>query len=387
MMSRLFFLGRTPELSIAELSSFVPSIIPLHPDIVQIDDPFAAGGSQLSDVESIDLLGGVVKIATIVERTTTLDPIRLIAHFDQSKNKIAFALSGYGVDKKTITALDQEIKNLFTSSNIASRFLLPHGGSVVSSVAIVKEHVDELVIVKDASGYIIGKTTAIQPFEQWNQRDYHRPFADPKAGMLPPKIARMVVNIGLGSDSRGKTLLDPFCGMGTICGEAAFRGVNAIGSDIDSRSVEKAKKNMSWLLSQYKLASSVRIFQADATHIDEHIDKHSIDTIVTEPLLGPARLGEEKIHDVREIQNIIKGLEKLYIGCFRCWTHILKNNGTVVIALPSFIVNKTVYSVKKVVDTCEKLGYTKVLGPITYGRPQAVVQRNFYLFKRLYGTR
>lgn len=382
MKSRLFFLGRTPELSIAELSSFFPTVISITPDIVQIDGPFIVNGSELNDLESIELLGGVVKIATIVERTAFLDPTRLISYFDRSKNKVVFALSGYGVDKKAILVLDQEIKNLYSSSHIASRFILPHDGSVVSSVAITKEHIEELVIVKDTSGYIIGKTTAIQPFELWNERDYQRPFADPKAGMLPPKIARMAVNIGLCSDSRGKTLLDPFCGMGTICAETALRGVNAMGSDIDSRSIEKAKKNISWLLSRYKLASSVRIFQADATHIDEHIDKHSIDTIVTEPLLGPAPLGEEKIHDVREIQNIIKGLEKLYIGCFRCWTHILKNNGVVVIALPSFIVNKTVYSVKKVVDTCEKLGYTKVLGPITYGRPQAVVQRNFYIFKR-----
>ena len=167
--------------------------------------------------------------------------------------------------------------------------------------------------------------------------------------------------------------------MGTICAEAAIRGVNAIGSDIDSISIEKAKKNMSWILSRYKLASSIRIFQADATHIDEYIDKNSIDTIVTEPHLGPPNV------DFREIQNIMKGLEKLYIGCFRCWRSILKNNGTVVIAFPSFVTAKTVYSMKKVIDTCETLGYTKLLGPMTYGRPQAVVRRNFYLFT--YGSR
>ncbi|KKQ99928.1 MAG: methlyase protein [Microgenomates group bacterium GW2011_GWC1_39_12] len=379
MTQRLYFLGRTPELSIAELSSFGLSVIPITPDIVQIES------IPLSDEESIDVLGGVVKIAEVLERTNTLDPTHLISHLKQSKSKVAFAISGYGIDKKTIMALDQDIKDLFTSSHIASRFLLPHDGSVVSSVALVKEHIEELVIVKEKSGYIIGKTTAIQPFEKWNDRDYGRPFADAKAGMLPPKIARMIVNMGLGIDSVGKTLLDPFCGMGTICAEAALRGVNAIGSDIDSTSVEKAKKNMSWILSRYKLASSIRIFQADATHIDEYIDSNSIDTIVTEPLLGPTKLGAEHIHDVREIQNIMKGLEKLYIGCFRSWTNILKYNGVVVIAFPSFEVGKTVYSVKKVVDTCETLGYTKLLGPIIYGRPQAVVRRNFYLFK--YGTR
>ena len=373
MTSCLYFLGRTPEFSIAELSSFTQSIIPITSDIVQIER------STLSDEESINIFGGVVKIATILERSKILDPIHLITHFDSSKSKITFAISGYGVDKKTIMALDQDIKDLFTSSHISSRFLLPHDGSVVSSVAIVKEHIEELVIVKEKSGYIIGKTTAIQLFEQWNDRDYGRPNANPKAGMLPPKIARMAVNMGLGINSAGKTLLDPFCGMGTICAEAAIRGVNAIGSDIDSISIEKAKKNMSWILSRYKLASSIRIFQADATHIDEYIDKNSIDTIVTEPHLGPPNV------DFREIQNIMKGLERLYIGCFRCWRSILKNNGTVVIAFPSFVTAKTVYSMKKVIDTCETLGYTKLLGPMTYGRPQAVVRRNFYLFT--YGSR
>jgi len=387
MKSRLFFLGRTPELSLAELSPYITSVFSVQPDIVKTDDPFVSDGVELSDEESITLLGGIVKIALIVEHTEVLNATKLVPHITASKNKVSFALSGYGVDKKTIMILDQEIKDLFTSTHISSRFVLPHDGSVVSSVAVVKEHIEEIVIVKDASGYIIGKTIAIQPFEGWNERDYHRPFADPKNGMLPPKIARMIVNIALGSKSAGKTLLDPFCGMGTICAEAALRGVNAIGSDIDKSSVEKAKKNMSWILSQYKLSSSVRIFQADATHIDEHIDEGTIDVIVTEPLLGPTRLGEESTHDVREIQNIVKGLEKLYIGCFRSWNHILKKDGVIVIALPSFITSKTIYSVKKVIDTCEMLGYTKVLGPITYGRPQAVVQRNFYLFKRSYGTR
>ncbi|KKR79061.1 MAG: hypothetical protein UU25_C0023G0009 [Microgenomates group bacterium GW2011_GWB1_40_9] len=167
MTQRLYFLGRTPELSIAELSSFGLSVIPITPDIVQIES------IPLSDEESIDVLGGVVKIAEVLERTNTLDPTHLISHLKQSKSKVAFAISGYGIDKKTIMALDQDIKDLFTSSHIASRFLLPHDGSVVSSVALVKEHIEELVIVKEKSGYIIGKTTAIQPFEKWKLKQHY----------------------------------------------------------------------------------------------------------------------------------------------------------------------------------------------------------------------
>ena len=101
----------------------------------------------------------------------------------------------------------------------------------------------------------------------------------------------------------------------------------------------------------------------DATHIDESIDASSIDAIVTEPFLGSPKIGEGKIHDVKDIQDIVKGLDKLYIGSLRAWTNILKPGGLVMIALPSFLIDGKVYSVKKVVDTCENLGYTKLLGP------------------------
>lgn len=386
MVSRLYFFGRTPELSRVELSQFVDSFDLVTPDIAKTSDPFLINGLEVNDETSINILGGVVRIAEVIGIYPTVSSSDIAKAFDASINKVEFAISGYGVGKNEIAALCVDVKKLLMNANKSVRFLLPHDGSVVSAVALVKEHIQEIVIVKTNDSYLIAKTTAIQPFEAWNNRDYHRPFSDPKAGMLPPKIARMIVNIALGKSTGGKTLLDPFCGMGTVLGEAALRGVNAIGSDIDRPTVEKAKKNISWLLATYKSPASVRLLESDATHIDEQIDKNSVDAIVTEPVMGPTTFGEGKIHDRREIQNIVKGLEKLYIGCFRSWTTLLKSNGIIVIALPSFVVNSQVYSVKKVVDTCEKLGYTKVLGPITYGRPQAVVQRNFYIFQS-HGTR
>jgi len=97
--------------------------------------------------------------------------------------------------------------------------------------------------------------------------------------------------------------------------------------------------------------------------------------------MGTPRLGEHQVDDDK-IKNIVKGLEKLYLGCFREWYKILKSGGTIMIALPTIVGKRGKYSVKKVIDTCENLGYTKVLGPIAYGRPQAIVIRDFYLFKK-----
>ena len=78
----------------------------------------------------------------------------------------------------------------------------------------------------------------------------------------------------------------------------------------------------------------------------------------------------------------MKGLEKLYIGCLRDWHAILKPKGKIVIALPKYSIHNKTYFVKKVIDSCEMLGYTTIVGPIEYSRPQAVVRREFYIFQK-----
>ena len=84
-----------------------------------------------------------------------------------------------------------------------------------------------------------------------------------------------------------------------------------------------------------------------------------------------------------KVRNIIKGLEKLYIGCFKDWKNILTPKGRIMIALPRYEIASKTYFVKKLVDMCENLGYTIEVGPIEYGREQAVVKRQFYLFQKI----
>ncbi|MFH0749812.1 MAG: hypothetical protein V1917_02755 [Candidatus Gottesmanbacteria bacterium] len=363
---------------------FAPSAVMVSQDIARVDEDVVVDGIVASDETLITLLGGTIKIASLVTTVSELHSTELVKwllHTNEEK-RITFGLSGYGVTISVIKNLVAEMKDLFVSSNISARFVLPREGNIVSSVAIEKEHVEELVLIRHGDEYIVGKTTCVQPFESWSRRDYDRPYADPKAGMLPPKVSRMVVNIALGADSRGKTLLDPFCGMGTILGEAMLRGVNVLGSDLDEEVITKAKKNMSWLIQEYDMKTNARLFVSDAANVAKELGIVRIDAVVTEPFMGTSRIGEGKISKPDEIANIVKGLDKLYIGCLRQWALILKPRGIVVMAIPSFSVGGRVYSVKKAVDTCENLGYTKLLGPITYGRPHAIVQRNFFIFQK-----
>jgi len=338
MNSYLYILGRTPELAFLELKTFLPDVVLIRPDVAKSDHFI-----------SIEKLGGTVKIAEVVDA-----PI--------IEEKSTFGVSVYPGPQLSIKELDQMKKQYGAARFVATR------GEPLTSVVIKKNKLQEFIFVNT----LVGKTLAVQDFESWSKRDFDRPYADPKAGMLPPKVARMVVNLaGIGT---GKTLLDPFCGMGTILGEAGLMEWKIIGSDMLSEVARKAEANIKWLgLTGYEL------YVSDATHISEHIRAGSVDAIVTEPFMGNPLI----IHHSSDIKNIMKGLEKLYIGCLRDWHKVLKPDGVVVIALPQYAINGKTYFVKKVIDMCGLLGYTIQAGPIEYGRPGAIVTRQFYIFKKL----
>ncbi len=366
MASYLFILGRTPELAFLELKTF-------NPDVVRINMGVATGRYNVP----IDKLGGTIKIAEIIGNVRSITAETLTPYI----NSPTFGFSFYTNNMRPSRVLLEEIKVTMTKQGKHARFVESRDGKELSSVVIQKQHVQDYVLVTQQDGYLVGKTVQVQPFEEWNMRDYGRPYADPKVGMLPPKVSRMVVNIAdrsrdISKVLAQKTLLDPFCGMGTILAEALLMGWNVVGGDQSDEILAKARKNLQWLIQKYSdLGVTYRLNIADAVHISTVVDKESVDAIVTEPFMGST-----KFTDVR---NTIKGLEKLYIGCLRDWRQILKPHGVVMMALPMYDVNGKTFFVKKVIDMCETLGYTTLTGPIEYSRPQAIVKRVFYLFQKI----
>ena len=381
--SHLFIFGRTPLLSFQELSAFYPAAHMVSQDVAQVD----SGLSNESVQVFLDTLGGTVKIAQVIAQTDQLD-WSLATHLSR-ESSLTFGVSTYGgltLPKNLLT----DMKKVLESEGVVSRYVTPHEGDVLSSVTLDKKHVQELVIFRSGSGYCVGKTVAVQNYEVWANRDIGRPFADGKNGMLPVKVARMLVNISLkeavgNTEMRQKTILDPFCGMGTILAEAYLRGCRVLGSDVSGEITAKAKANLQWLMTKFpnERGSVAKVFMADAVHIAEELPPQSVHAIITEPFMGSPDIALHTEVDIMKAKNQLKGLEKLFIGCLRNWHNVLIDGGTILIALPSYKVNGRELTVKKVVDMCENLGYTIEAGPIEYSRPQAIVKRQFYLFKKI----
>jgi tRNA G10 N-methylase Trm11 len=308
--------------------------------------------------------------------------VKLSKYCEGTGTQSTFGLSVVGKKHVSLLPILNDIKDLLQAKGISARFVAPKSGMELSSVVVEKNHIQELLAIEDGNDYILAKTVAVQPFEDWSNRDYGRPSSDAKLGMLPPKVSRMMINIALAGNVKGKTIADPFCGMGTILTEAMQGGTKAIGGDIAEDVVSKAGKNIYWLRSVYPNAADGMARVADATSFSKFVPEGSIDAVVTEPFMGTPKLGEGKV-TFEKAKDVMRGLEKLYIGCFRDWHKVLVKGGRICITLPSFIYPSRTITVKKVIDTCENLGYTKLLGPIEYGRPQAIVRRNIYLFEKI----
>jgi tRNA G10 N-methylase Trm11 len=375
-MTRFFyFLGRTPQLSTAELRVFYPDLKVIQPQICLVEN-----GNPVSDMLR---LGGTVKIAEIIEEGSRPDYASVLEVLKSGGGPGIFGFSWYGMEPNLDRSDMARLKDDLMKLGISAGYVLPRAGNQLGTVAVQKKKVTEVNVIRNQDIYFIALTRATQPFEDWIKRDYSRPWADPKHGMLPPKVARMVVNLALGKDGAGKALYDPFCGTGTVLAEAMSIGAIVSGSDISESAVDKAQKNLNWLSQQ---DSSFKenvgtITTHDAVHLSEIIGPESLDAIVTEPYLGTPQLGEKKV-SLEKSRDIMKGLEKLYIGCLRNWSALLKPGGKVCIAFPKFSVHGSVLRVKKPIDTCENLGYTCEQGPIVYGRDNASVAREFYLFRK-----
>lgn len=403
MKSYIFVLGTTSfELCQAELISVLDSLS-ISYTLAEINKPLVSieTAEKINAQRVLGKLGGCVKIAQILGEFKSPQALEIANHIlREEKEQFTFGLSFYSPFSGSLDTLHTQIKELLVSAGRRVRFILPRRGLVLSSVVVAKQHVSEYVLFfkADSQTWKLARTLAVQDADEWTWREFSRPAADPKSGMVPVKVARMMVNLAfrqIQSTQLAKekpTLLDPFCGMGTILVEALLLGWHVIGSDHLPEVVDKTQKNIDWILTRYTQIhdSSFKLFVSDATHISERMPANSVAAIVTEPYMG--RVIEKKDGELWQkgrrlseagIRDMLKGLKKLYIGALRDWHQVLESDGCIVVVIPQVEMGKRNFSVKNLIDTCEKLGYTLTQGPYTYARPQATVKRQIYVFKKL----
>ena len=113
--------------------------------------------------------------------------------------------------------LGMMIKNSLTETGASVRVVLPEFNSLsLASVVVTKNLLlqkgAEICVLAAKDKIFTAKTVSVQDFEDYGRRYYQRPTRDEKQGMIPPKVAQIMLN--LAEAKLGGTILDPFCGIG-----------------------------------------------------------------------------------------------------------------------------------------------------------------------------
>lgn len=342
MTDLLVVLGRQPELSLAELVAVSGqehnAITALTRDtavVKNIANP-EAWFARFGGLQKVCRVLTVVPGSSLTEETL-LNILRPVVPAEQ---RLTFGVSVYGAGKvaSTISTLVRNLKKTLVAEGRSVRFLQAKNGiltSVVVEKQILAKHGAELVIAIHGSDLTIAQTIAVQDFEAFSERDYGRPGRNARSGMLPPKLARIMVNLARVPDNG--TVLDPFCGSGTVLQEAAFLGItHLVGSDQSHRAIKESEQNFAWLRENHGVETIPQLFPADTMSLHNKLKPKSIDAIVTEPFLGPPATGNET-RDV--LVKRAQELSTLYIRSFSAFHSLLKPGGTVVFLFPVFFAN------------------------------------------------
>ena len=352
-------LGQSTDLAKQEVINILNS-----PDdqIELIGQNFILAETNQDSKNLMSMLGGTIKIAKYLNTLDDLNKLdskqwqNYLSLQKTKKNNYGFSL--YNDSKKSwhkLYKLSLELKKELKSQKYKAR-LVTGKQHDLSSVIIKKNNLlnNELLIIKHNNNYILSITEAIQDFAKYGHRDMQRPQRDDRSGMIPPKVAQMMIN--LAGPDRQKTILDPFCGSGTILQEAALQNFSQIfGTDNNKQTIDDAKENLDWLKTEYDFESNINIQLADVKNLSKKFDTNFIDLIVTEPFMGDARL-LHNTNDSKTIKKITHELQELYNSAFQEFKKILSINSKIIFIFPIFnINNQKIYTLD--VDIISKLGF------------------------------
>lgn len=391
------FLGHQPHVSLAELSSvsdglIVNNLIDPHIALFETPAPFE---THINTLGSIVLLGELsltplhwsgVKIADTKTSALLPEGINLLKNEIpgllgkvlplKKRGKVTFSIRTFGIPKPVIKELYHLCKRYLKQHDRPSRYVgnehQPAPPITLHTQGILDKCGCELLVLFDGNNLFVGRTIAAHHPDWYAERDVRKPVRDMVTGLLPPKLAQVMLNFGewlvKKYESKNKKLIiyDPFCGSGVIPMEAILRGWPVLASDISQRAISATDKNLEWLRKTKKIfkkdvASS--LWKHDATKPFNL--KELPDVIVTETSLGDP-LTRRPSHTQGEMFR--RQSERLQ-AAFLTNVCVSLPSTPVVCTWPIWYTKTDIIALQKIWDTVRRLGYRPVLPPALHPQP------------------
>jgi len=392
-MHSIFILGRQPAIGRAELESLFGAehIQPLGEQAVISDiDPatvdFARIGSSIKLAEQLS----VITKPSMSSLHTQLDRVVMERAKAIAEGKIQLGISAYGIktSPKQLIAIGLNLKKSLRKAGFSVR-LTPNQETELSSAQVLHNHLVgdrgmELVLIRHGADIIVGRTVAIQDITAYAKRDQGRPKRDAFVGMLPPKLAQTIINLGTGeTPADAQTIiLDPFCGTGVVLQEALLMGYGAYGTDLETRMIDYSTKNLAWLREKYGVEEPEALEVGDATN---HHWTHSTSVVACETYLGHPLANwprPDKLQQIIGTCNVI--IEKF----MRNIADQIPAGTRLCLAVPAWKAPSGKISHLPLLDHLEKMGYNRVSfrhsseQELVYYRPDQIVARELLVITR-----
>ncbi len=370
-------LGRSPELSRLELEATLERAGIAAIDCTLAGDIALVKASRLPEKSWFFSLGGARKFGVVRDRIARPSVDLVVPALESlAEGRRVIGISSFS---STLPAhvLGKAVKR---QSATIRRFVAPTQGSLLSDAQSKGLQKDlEVLIVEVERSIVVVEILATQDIDAFTARDRHLPVADPRRGMLPTKLARMMVNIGLGlTPEIAPVLYDPCCGTGRIVLEGVLVGARVLASDRDAAAVSATQENLRWLGERYSVnVDTSRVFVADVTtnSLPSSLTPASIDVIVTEPYLGPP---QRRAPTAEQAEAIFIELMPLYQSLFARGSVLLTRYGGLVAVFPTIGRDSLL---PRLVDSLRVNGYDLV-DSVRVARPDSFIGREIAVCKR-----
>lgn len=381
-------LGRQPALGMAELER-------VFGDVQWFSHDSALVKSDFFDVQR---LGGTVRAGHVITELPSADWRKASVHlvngyynkWSAASGKITLGISAYGfsISPRDVQHTGLILKSRLKSKGVSLR-LVPNDQVVLGTATShhnklgLSPNKVELLVIRGHSGkVIIAESTGSQNITALARRDQERPARDAFVGMLPPKLAQIMLNLAIPQAHDNKTILDPFCGTGVVLQEAALMGLHVYGTDLSEKMIRYTRQNLDWLHDKFNVSTKVTLSEGDAMkfHWQQPVEAVVGETYLGQPFSAPPsdiKLGEVRRNCDHIISEFLKNIgAQLQPGTPLC------------IAIPAWNDGKENFAHLPLIKNLDQLGYEQIhfknvdAKDLLYYRPEQVVARELLVLNK-----
>ena len=262
----------------------------------------------------------------------TAEIVRFLEGVDDGFNFSVSYYSSQGIEESEYESMVARMLSIVREAGFRKANLVrSRGGTEIYAKEILSRDLTDFIILRVDNRYRIGVTAYIPNAVEFRTRSNERPVVSSQIS-ISSRLAKVLFNLaGL---SKGETMLDPFCGSGTILSEAIVEGVNCIGIDKNPIRVANTKRNLQWIASTSKgKLGSYSLKVGDATNLESLLDgKTPVDAVVTEPILLPRIVYTPRLEKAR---RMVRNASRLYSESLYSIAAVVRTGGRVVMVAPS----------------------------------------------------